>query len=374
MDLFDEDEELELFNKELKNYIDINKKESNVGKLKISIMSATGSFNNILNLKSLSLSLKKTDNIFFIDSTYNMTRKISNVSKKKIFYNQITIKIRPYYNPNLKINLNLIVNLKLFRNGKLQLCGLRSENDGYLSLKILEKEINIIISKQKKEINILNNLFSEKIVEIITNKLCNEKNRYLLNYKDIKKIILKNKINEKILIEHYKNKINNKKILNKILSINNNIIQLCKYNITLINSDFYVGFKLDRIKVHDFILNSCKLFCDFDPCIYQGVLVKFYWNSYNHEDKQDGICKCNVPCSGKGNGNGKGECKKITISIFQSGYIIITGKTNRKEINYIYNYIVELFNNNIKKLEQIILINKQQIKLKRRNISILIKK
>ena len=28
-----------------------------------------------------------------------------------------------------------MVHLKLFRNGKLQLCGLRSENDGLLSIK-----------------------------------------------------------------------------------------------------------------------------------------------------------------------------------------------------------------------------------------------
>ena len=178
-------------------------------------------------------------------------------------------------------------------------------------------------------------------------------------------------IKEKILLENYKGKISNN-ILSKILYKNNDIIQIYKYNITLINSDFYVGFKLDRTKVHDFIQNKCNLFCDFDPCIYQGVLVKFYWN--NMKEIQDGVCRCSVPCNGKGLGDGDGECKKITISIFQSGYIIITGKTNRKEINYIYNYIIELFNDNVDELEQLLLLNKQQDKIKRRNISILIKK
>ena len=38
-------------------------------------------------------------------------------------------------------------NLKLFRNGKLQLCGLRSENDGYLSLQILKNEYQGLIEK-----------------------------------------------------------------------------------------------------------------------------------------------------------------------------------------------------------------------------------
>ena len=371
MNLFDEEEELELFEKQLNNYIDTNKIEKKSGKLKISIMSATSSFNSIINLKSLSLILQKTDNIFFIDSTFNMTRKISNISKKKIFYNQITIKIRPYYNPNLKINLNLIVNLKLFRNGKLQLCGLRSENDGYLSLKLLKKELNNIALKELNEVNVLKGVFEKKFLKKIVDKLCYEKNRYILDYDQLENILKKNEIKEKILVGNYKEKINNK-ILSKILHKNNDIIQIYKYNITLINSDFYVGFKLDRTKVHDFVQNKCNLFCDFDPCIYQGVLIKFYWNEM--KDIQDGVCKCTVPCNGKGIGCGNGECKKITISIFQSGYIIITGKTNRKEINYIYNYVIELFNNNVDELEQILLLNKQPDKIKRRNISILIKK
>ena len=34
-----------------------------------------------------------------------------------------------------------MVNLKLFRNGKLQLCGLKNENDGLLAIKILVKKI-----------------------------------------------------------------------------------------------------------------------------------------------------------------------------------------------------------------------------------------
>ena len=155
-------------------------------------MSATSSFNTIINLKSLSLIMKKTDNIFFIDSTFNMTRKISNI-KKKIFYNQITIKVRPYYNPNLKINLNLVVNLKLFRNGKLQLCGLRSENDGYLSLKLLKNELNNIAKKQDNEVDLLENVFKNKsIVKKIVDTLCNEKNRYILDYDQLDKYKKKN--------------------------------------------------------------------------------------------------------------------------------------------------------------------------------------
>ena len=370
MNLFNLEDELENFNTQLDDLMKENKmEEDSSSKLKISIMSATSNYNTIINLKALSLELKKTDNIYFIDSTFNMTRKISNISKKKIFYNQITIKIRPYYKKELKINLNLSVNLKLFRNGKLQLCGLRSENDGYLSLKILEKEINKIVNKELIIIKILKEKLKEENVKKIINKLF-EKNKYLLDYNSINNIEKKNIIKEKILRENFKCKMSNN-VLNKLIEKNKKIIKIEKYNITLINSDFYVGFKLDRVKVHNFMLNECNLFSDFDPCIYQGVLVKFYWN--NLKKKQDGICNCNVPCNGKGTGLGEGNCKKVTISIFHSGYIITTGKTTRIEINYIYNYVIKLFKKNMLKLKQLMLCNKEE-KFKRRNISILIKK
>jgi len=134
-------------------------------------MSATASLNTVLNLKTLSKFLKKDHNICFIDNMFNMTRKISNVSKKKIFYNQITLKIRPYYNPNLDINLNLMVNLKLFRNGKLQLCGLKNENDGLLAIKILVNKLNSIANNQYNHIKIYKQKFSDKIIEKLVNIL-----------------------------------------------------------------------------------------------------------------------------------------------------------------------------------------------------------
>jgi hypothetical protein len=367
MSLFNEEQELELFDNQLKQLINNEQPCIKHSNLKISIMSATSEYNSILNLKALSLFLKTNDNIFFIDSTFNMTRKISNISKKKIFYNQITLKIRPYYNVNLKINLNLVVNMKLFRNGKLQLCGLRSEYDGYLSLVILKTELNNIINKQVIQINILKNKFKTKFLKKIIDNLCYKNNYYLLNYDSIINIINKNNLYNK-----YIKQLNfSPKVLKKLLQKNQEIIKIIRYNITLINSDFYVGFKLNRSKVYDFALNTCNLFCDYDPCIYQGVLLKFYWN--NLKDIQNGICNCSVPCNGKGIGYGNGECKKITISIFQSGNIIITGKTIRTEINYIYNYIVKLFQENFDELRQYLLINKTE-KIKRRNMSLLIKK
>ena len=371
MNLIDEDDEMESFNLQLEKLYNKQNNNDNIkaSKLKISIMSATASFNSILNLKALSLFLKKNDKICFIDSMFNMTRKVSNISKKKIFYNQITLKIRPYYNVNKKINLNLVINLKLFRNGNLQMCGLRSENDGYMSLKVLLKEINNILDIQKSQINLLRTLYDESFIKLFVNKLF-EKNQYLIDYDSYMSICKRNNDYNKYSYIGLKNNFSNKYIKN-IVNKNNSLFYIKKYNITLINSDFYVGFKINRNNVYDFILNQENIICDYDPCIYQGVLIKFYWN--NNKTVQDGKCNCTIPCNGKGCGNGNGECRKITISVFQSGNIIITGKCTREEINYIYNFIVELFHKNIDKIRQLSIAAEEK-KVKRRNVSILIHK
>tara|TARA_B110000114_G_C15086017_1_gene396078 strand:- start:1530 stop:2642 length:1113 start_codon:yes stop_codon:yes gene_type:complete len=365
--LFDIEDEMDDFEKNLDKYLD-NNVISKATALKISIMSATASLNSVLNLKTLSKFLKKDHNICFIDNMFNMTRKISNLSKKKIFYNQITLKIRPYYNQDYDINLNLMVHLKLFRNGKLQLCGLRSENDGIISIKILTKKLNELTNKQYNDIGTYRKTFSDKIVKKIVDNLHN-KNYYIIDYDNYINIINKNNNYNACIKFGLENEIKSVKVIDKI--INKNILSITKYNITLINSDFYVGFKLNRTNVYEYMLNHCGLLCDFDPCIYQGVLIKFYWNST--KNIQDGKCNCTVPCNGKGTGNSNGECRKITVSVFQSGNIIITGKCCREELYYIYNYIVELLHKNSDKLKQISFAD-EPAKMKRRNISILIKK
>jgi len=366
-DLFDIEDEMDDFEKNLNKYLD-NNKISEATPLKISIMSATGSLNSILNLKTLSKFLEKDHNICFIDSMFNMTRKISNVSKKKIFYNQITLKIRPYYNPDNNINLNLMVHLKLFRNGKLQLCGLRSENDGLISIKILVKKLNEIVNKQHDDIKSYRSIFSETIIKRLVNKLHN-KNYYIIDYDNYIDIINKNNNYNTCIKFGLNENIKNDKVIDKI--INKNVLSITRYNITLINSDFYIGFKLNRTKVYEYMLNQRGLLCDFDPCIYQGVLIKFYWNTI--KEVQDGKCNCTIPCNGKGVGDSNGECRKITVSVFQSGNIIITGKCCRKELYYIYNYIVELLHENSNELKQVSFTD-EPMKLKRRNVSILIKK
>ena len=78
---------------------------------------------------------------------------------------------------------------------------------------------------------------------------------------------------------------------------------------------------------------------------YPGVKTSFYWNM--GDPSKSGICKCKIgkTCSGKGRGTlAEGDsCRKITISIFQSGKIIITGARDKAQIEDAYSFITTIF-------------------------------
>ena len=75
------------------------------------------------------------------------------------------------------------------------------------------------------------------------------------------------------------------------------------------------------------------------------------WNQKTN--MQNGICECSTYCKGKGaqyDGNGENRCKKITIAIFQSGNIIITGSKSMQQTYDAYDYINDLLIKNYKKI------------------------
>jgi len=94
--------------------------------------------------------------------------------------------------------------------------------------------------------------------------------------------------------------------------------------------------------LYKIIVNEYGLFSTYEPCIYPGVNIKYFWNS---EYNNNGICKCTAKCNGKGKGNGNGNCKKITIAAFQSGNVIITGARDIDQILVTYNFINNIFKN-----------------------------
>ncbi len=124
----------------------------------------------------------------------------------------------------------------------------------------------------------------------------------------------------------------------KIL-MNQEAIHYTPFNIALINSDFSIGYKVKRDIVHREIVDS-GMYSSYEPCIYPGVNIKYYYN----EDTDNGICQCKTMCNGKGCGKGDGNCKKITIVVFKSGEIMITGARSRDHLTLCYNFISKFIN------------------------------
>jgi len=136
----------------------------------------------------------------------------------------------------------------------------------------------------------------------------------------------------KVLLEEMKK---NKEIFPDIDEHYINNLFIDNYKITMINSDFNTNFKIDLIKLLSILnTNEKDLFTKFNPEKYRGLIIGFYWNT--EKKIQDGKCLCKSRCNGKGIGKGDGQCKKITISIFKSGSVIITGGRLVKQIDDAY--------------------------------------
>jgi TATA-box binding protein (TBP) (component of TFIID and TFIIIB) len=172
-------------------------------------------------------------------------RKKDPVSKR--FDNQLTI--------IYKYNEETVMNIKVFKNGNIQITGVKNICDG------------------------------QKMIDI--------------------------------LVEHLK-------VKGEEIAKTPNMLKTINYKVALINSDFKVDFEIKRDKLYSTIINHYDNKCSFEPCIYPGVKIQYFWNTINRS--KNGVCICNEDCYiGKGEGDGQSDCKKITIAVFQSGCIIITG-------------------------------------------------
>lgn len=206
-------------------------------------------------------------------------KKKKNMEKsKQSFDNQVSM----YY----KFNEKYCPNIKLFKNGNIQMTGIKKVEDGH-------KIINVIAN----EIIRINN-FSEdsKIVE------------------EVDKVVASDFI------------------------------------IRMINSDFGVPFKIRRKNLHQLLISSkYNNACSFQPLTYPGVKLQYFWNVNNKS--MDGICHCSVQCYGKGNG----FCKKVTVSVFDSGKILITGANDFTQVDDAYTFICKVIAENKEEIKKTII-------------------
>lgn len=266
---------------------------------RVSTITATGSINTDINLDLLFEELcftienqgvgKTPDNITgFVYAEFGKTKSVTyytGIAKKYIgkhvpkhtsqthvkskrFDNQLTI-IYKYDNESL-------INIKVFKNGNIQMTGVKQCENGSSMIDIL--------------IDTIKTTMQNKTVPIVTS-------------------------------------------VETLVNTN--------YKIALINSDFKVNFEVKRDKLHTVLKQQYGVRCSFEPCIYPGVKIQYFWNKKQHF--KNGLCKCSLPCiHGKGDGNGDMDCKKITIAVFQSGCVIITGAQTTQQIDDAYDFICHI--------------------------------
>lgn len=133
--------------------------------------------------------------------------------------------------------------------------------------------------------------------------------------------------------------------------------EVVNYEVVMINSNFFIGFFVDNHKLYDILIrnrDTYKLFCSFDPRVYQGVKIYFMWNV--NQTVKNGVCNCNKKkckySAKKKNGNGEGDCRRISVAVFGTGKVLIAGAKNDEQLYDTYNYIVKLLGDNFQNIVQ----------------------
>jgi TATA-box binding protein (TBP) (component of TFIID and TFIIIB) len=215
-------------------------------------------------------------------------RKSKTVStKKNRFDNQITV--------IYKYSADYMPNVKIFKNGNIQLTGIKDiAHTETIGQKIIENILRIYQTVDKQVI--------------------------LTNYTDLNPT-------ERLAYGNFK--------------------------IRMINSDFKIytddaytqRFNIKRKELHNLLIgpkyNNKSI---FQPGIYQGVKLEYFWNADN--PAKNGICNCSKNCFGKNLGYGDGNCKKVTIAIFESGSTLITGGITFQQVDDAYKHICDIIREN----------------------------
>jgi hypothetical protein len=115
------------------------------------------------------------------------------------------------------------------------------------------------------------------------------------------------------------------------------------FDVRMMNSDYSIGKAIRRDRLHKLLVEKYGLWSSFEPTIYQGVNTKFFWNKTRTPETPPGICVCPESCIGNGDGYSVGACKKITISPFRTGSVIITGAKNTEQLMDSYNFLNQVF-------------------------------
>lgn len=143
-----------------------------------------------------------------------------------------------------------------------------------------------------------------------------------------------------------------RKIISTIIKYNN-------FRTVLINSDYCCGIEINRENLFKILTKQFNLTVSYESENYPGVKLAYFYNTNNTKSEHEGTCVCSIKCRGKGQSSDITKCKRITIAIFQSGKIIITGANSLEQIQHAYTFI-----NSIIQKYYYLIIKKAHIKIK----------
>lgn len=273
-----------------------------------------GNMNLDLNILLKNIAIDETDHSFiwiqYLKDDNESSRGVypkkkrkskTTTNKKNRFDNQITViyKFTNDYMPNIKI----------FKNGNIQLTGIKDISHPKIIVDAIIQNIKRIFAEKDKNIIINNDTDTDPT--------------------------------ERLVYQNF-----------KIRMINTDF----KIYQSRDNTDISNKFNIRRKELHNILIGpKYNNKSSFQPGIYQGVKLEYFWNLQN--ESNNGICTCSSNCFGKNSGDGNGNCKKVTIAIFESGSILITGGITFEQVNDAYQYICNIIKENKKSIHKQVSLN-----------------
>ena len=155
-------------------------------------------------------------------------------------------------------------------------------------------------------------------------------------------------------------------------------VKLKYYKTVMINTCYDLGISIDRDITSQILSERFKFSTVWEGDGYPGVRVLYYYNTDTLGTDNEGLCMCSADgcenkdhekCNGKGTGEGKFNCRKISIAVFQSGKVIIAGGCKNAEPIYSvynqFNKIIGTIAHEITKIDDENIQNKKKSKEKK---------
>jgi TATA-box binding protein (TBP) (component of TFIID and TFIIIB) len=260
----------------------------------------SGGTNCKMNLQELFDQIElKNENNNFVWATYfsnNQENTRGLYPKKKKKNKESIIKKRRFDNQVsfiFKFDENYYPNLKIFQNGNIQMAGPRCMEHTTKPIEILLKIIN---------------------------------NLYNLNH-----TIITSEKNGDIIYDNFK------------IRLINTDFKIFK------NPEFTIPFMIKRKTLQTLLVKDDNIIASLDTMQYPGCKIAYYWDSLFPNN--NGKFMREKFIVGK---NMDPTIRKVTIAVFESGSILITGGINFDQINEAYNYIKEFI---IKNMDSVKMLN-----------------